>query len=113
MLCLDILEKTRAASKIFKNEGLLPFEQKPIIEITLSDLDDIIEDAGTGREFLGSHLSRFRLQNNGEGKLVRSRFLKDGNSMKTPENRQYVTYTFEDLTFMNEESREIATRQKK
>ena len=122
MLCLvstylDLLEKTRPASKIFESEGLLPFDLKPVIEMTLSELDECIEDACTDGEFIDSNLARFRLVHdvNGEEdtRVVKSQFLKEGHSQKSPDQREYVFHTFDRLTFMNEESRQIASREKK
>ncbi len=41
---LDVLEKTREASKIFECEDLLPFAVKPIVDMTLAQLDHCIDD---------------------------------------------------------------------
>ena len=69
----------RPASKIFESEGLLPFDLKPVIEMTLSELDECIEDACTDGEFIDSNLARFRLVHdvNGEEdtRVVKSQFL--------------------------------------
>ena len=58
---LDILEKITPTSLVFEGDGLLPFEVKPTIDLTVSKLEDLIECSGSDEEELSdSHLSRFQ-----------------------------------------------------
>ena len=64
MLCLvstylDVQEKMVPASKIFEGEGLLAFDNKNTIDLTLLGLYDCRESAGTNEEFLDSFLAPF------------------------------------------------------
>lgn len=119
MLCLacaylDVLEKIGPSSKVFEEEGLLPFEVKPSVELSILQLNDCAECAGTNDEYLGSHLSRFTLQDNGNGnKIVKSQFLKAGHNLRALDNREYVTFTFENMLELKQESRMRASNAKK
>ena len=119
MLCLacaylDVLEKIGPSSKVFEEEGLLPFEVKPSVELSILQLNDCAECAGTNDEYLDSHLSRFTLQDNGNGnKIVKSQFLKAGHNLRALDNREYVTFTFENMLELKQESRMQASNAKK
>ena len=60
-------------------------EVKPIIDRTMMELDDLMENAGTPEEFLDSHLARFQIYETKPNEL-KSQFVKHGHMLKLPAN---------------------------
>ena len=110
MLCLtctylDVLEKIRPASKVFEGNGLLAYEVKPTITLTLMELEDCINSAGTSYEFLDSYLTRFMLKEDDTGTFsLSSDFLKEGDALKAKGDRRSVHLDFEEMSHLNKES---------
>ena len=96
---LDLLEQTTPVSKIFESNSLLPFEVKPLVKTAIFNLSDQIEDS----DMLDSHLQRFK-RNNDDKTVIKSQYDKKGDKSRNAQNRQQVTITFKDLTFLNDET---------
>jgi hypothetical protein len=98
---LDLLEKTVPASKVFEGEGLLPFEVKSSIQTTLADLNDFLDD---DYDDIDSHLQRFSVTENDEGKTVISEYNSPLDKNRKLENRKPIKITLPTLTQLNEET---------
>ena len=75
MLCLastylGVLEKMTPASKKFEGEGLLAFDVKNTIDLSLLELQDCRERAGTEDELLDSSLARFQTKGEDDGSFL-------------------------------------------
>ena len=111
---LDMLEKITPTSLTFEGEGLLPYEVMTTIEMTITELEDVIACAGTDEEFLDSHLSRFRFIENEDGTTsLSSKFVKTKNMLKKAANREYVSINLEGFTRVNLDSMAKASEAKK
>lgn len=94
---LDVLEQITPASKIFEAEGLLPYEIKPTMDETISNLNETIE-ASIDEDMLVSHLSSFRLTDDSVFLI----FLKGDDSKKKNTDREKVELELEMLTHKEE-----------
>ena len=94
---LDLLEKMKECSKTFEGVGLRPQEVKPALDISLSDLQECIDNVGNDEEFLQSNLSRFQIHTDEGRLLVKAEYTKEGHTVKAPSQREYITYTFKNL----------------
>lgn len=111
---LDILEKITPTSLVFEGDGLLPHEVKPTVSLTVLELEDIIESAGTDDELLDSHLSRFQYSTDEEGETcLAAAFAKSGNMLKALGNREYKSIELEGFTGLNASSLLKASTTKK
>ena len=95
MLCLastylDVLEKMIPASKIFEGEGLLAFNVKSTIDLSLLELQDCRECAGTEDEYLDSSLARFQTKCEDDGSFsLASNFLMARKALKKADKRNF------------------------
>ena len=111
---LDVLDKIRPASKVFEGNGLLAYEIKPTIDLTLVELEDCMNDAGSDHEFLDSHLSRFRLKKDDLGiNTLSSEFVKEGDVLKPEASRSMIQFSFDEMHHLNNESRVDASDEKR
>lgn len=91
----------------------MPQQVKPALEISLSDLQECIDDAGADEEFLQSNLGRFQIHTDEGGLLVKAEYTKEGHTVKGPSQREYITYTFKDLHHLSRETRQKASEAKR
>ena len=62
MLCLvctylHVLKKMKPTSKVFEGEGLLAYDVKPCVDLTIMELEQCKDSVGTNDEFLDSNLA--------------------------------------------------------
>ena len=118
MLCLvctylDILEKMKPASKVFEGEGLLAYDVKPCVDLTIMELEQCKDSVGTNDEFLDSNLARLEVNDEEPGiQHLFGTFLKAGNATKAPANREFIKYEFKGMRYMESISRSKASSAK-
>ena len=66
-------------------EGLLPCDVQPIIDETVANIQDAIDDSGTDDELLTSYLARFNTLN--EDGEVEATFIKADDKRRENSNR--------------------------
>ena len=111
---LDVLQKVSPASLVFEGNGLLASDVSATILRTKLELRDIGEIAGTEEELLNSHVSRFMYTENEDGeKKLQGTYIKHGDMLKNPGNRENVKINLEDFKYLNEESLRKAASKKK
>jgi len=109
---LDVLEKIAPVSKVFEHNELLPFEVKGNVQNTCLQLEDIIESVESNEDW-DSHLARFVMsEEEGVPQLTSSSYIKHGDMLKKPANRDHITITFENVTNFDESSVKRATQEK-
>ena len=96
---LDLLEKVGPSSMVFEGDGLMPFEVKNSLKMTLDELDDVISSCEEGEPPIDSYLRFFDIETDEEtGKTSISRdYTKAGQELRNPLNREFEKVMVEKL----------------
>ena len=110
---LDIIQKMKPASNVFEGERLLACEVKQCVELTIMELEQCKDSAGTNEEFLGSNFNRFEVNNEEHGThLLFGTSLMAGNATKAPVNPEFTTHEFKETHYIESSSRSKASNAK-
>ena len=111
---LDVLQAVGPASKVFGGEGLMAHEVKPAIDLTVMELEELVENCGTDND-LTTNLRRFMFSEDdktGEKTLLPD-FRSPGDNLKNVLNRKDVMVDMSNMTFLNSDSQHTAFSLKK
>ena len=87
---LDIFGKLQPASLVFEGEGLMAYEIYPSIEMTINDLQDMVDS--DEKVETDSMLRFFQFHVGSDGKMVATHeYCKAGHEKRNPQNREYHT----------------------
>ena len=93
---LDLLEKTKPASKVFEGEGLLPFEIWPCAQQTIDELSELVKE--NVEEGLDSNLRKSQVAIDVSGKTtITSEFTRTGDNLHKEDSRSPVTVTMREI----------------
>ena len=118
MLCLastflDVLVKMIPASKIFEGEGHLAFDVKNTVDLSLLELQDCPECAGTEDEFLDSSLPRFQTKCEDDSSFsLASNFLIAGEALKKADQCKTIRFEFQGMKHLSDHRRMEASSEK-
>ena len=106
---LDVLELITPASKMFEEGELMPYEVKPIIQETILNLNDTIE-SDTDEDMLTSHLASFRI---GDNSIITTECFNADDVHKLIKDRRLIQVELVGMKFVEENSYQVAIREKK
>ena len=88
------------ASMVFEGDGLMTFEVKNSLKITVGDLGDIISSCEEGEPPIDSYLRFFYIESDEEtGETTISRdYTKAGHELRNQVNREFERVTVEKMT---------------
>ena len=99
---LDVFEALRPSSLVFEGEGLMPFQVRPSIEMTISNLQDWVESDGVE---LDSMLLYFLFKTKDDGSVVAEHaYCKSGQEKRKPHNREHHTVVVDKITGFSHQS---------
>ena len=94
---LDIFEVMRPLSLVFEGEGLMAFNIKPTVDITIGQFQDIFECHG--EVLLDSHPRSLTFEYNDTGEIVLVRdYCRAGHEQRSPQNREYIKVRMDDIS---------------
>ena len=103
---MDVLEKMIPASKIFEGEGLLAFDVKSLIDLSLLELQECLECAGIEDEFLDNSLARFQTKCEDDSSFsLASNFLVAGEALKKADQRKTIQFEFQGMKHLIDHTR--------
>ena len=106
---LDLVDKMGPAYMVFEGDGLMPFEVKSSLKITVDDLRDVISSCEEGEPPIDSYLRFFDIETDDEtGETTISRdYAKAGHELRNQVNREFERVTVEKMTFVSQSQQPV------